>query len=84
LYNNYNFIDNNNETQFLKIKDNSSISYETFNYFENYIIGAGGNMKVFYGKELKSVQDVAVKIEYKNMKKSNAINEKYSNFIKKN
>lgn len=32
-------------------------------------------MKLFYGKELKDNQDVAVKIEIKKNKESNAINE---------
>lgn len=61
---------------FLKIEgEEDFINLEKYKYYLNYMIGSGGNMEVFYGIEKNTKQDVAVKIEIKEKKKSGAINE---------
>ena len=75
LFNSFHYTGKETEKKFLNTKDEPFINYGKFTYYSNYIIGSGRNMKVFYGKELKDNQDVTVKMEIKNNKESNAINE---------
>ena len=52
-----------------------------FIYFPNYIIGSGGNMNVFFGKNTKNNEFVVVKIDKNKDRKPSTLNE--ANILKK-
>ena len=66
LFNIYSEQSKKNETISLMIKEESSIKVKNIIYYLNYSIGNGGNMRVFYGKDIKSGQEFAVKIDTNN------------------
>ena len=66
---------NNKEEIILNNMNIKGIDFDEFKYFNNYNIGAGGNMLVFYGKNKINNDDLAVKIEFKDKKFSYTLNE---------
>ena len=54
---------------------------DDFIYFPNYIIGSGGNMNVFFGKDTKNNEFVVVKIDKNKDRKPSTLNE--ANILKK-
>ena len=63
-----------NEPQ-LFFKNKKSKAFNDFEYSNDYNKGIGGNMQVFYGKDRINNDDLAVKVEIKNKKQSDAYNE---------
>ena len=59
----------------ISINDNNCFNFESFKYYNDYLIEEGGNMKVFYGKINNTNEDIAVKIDLKDKKKSDIITE---------
>lgn len=51
------------------------ISFTEFIYYPDFIIGTGGNMIVYYGKDKLNNDDVAVKIKINKKRKSNSSKE---------
>ena len=44
------------------------LNFESFKYYEDYLVDKGGNMKVYYGKINLSNEDIAVKIDLRDKK----------------
>lgn len=59
---------------FLSVENEIFTEFETFKYYKQNIIGAGGNNIVYYGKDIKSNQDLEVKSEFKEKRISDSIN----------
>lgn len=60
---------------YLNVKNCKSINFEDFKLYINNKIGEGGNMDVFYGKDNKTGEDLAVKVDKEIKKNSDIYNE---------